>query len=57
MGTGISGSDGDDAAAVRPGENHIFIEVIGKNGLVVSGVVFDGFYLVTVDINDVVGIG
>jgi len=57
LGAGIGGSDSDDATAIRPGENYLFIEIIGKNSLTISGVVFDGFYLVAFDINDVVGVG
>ena len=57
LGTGIGRSDGDYTTAIRPGENHLFIEIVGKDCLVVGSVVFDGFYLITFDINDVVGVG
>jgi len=57
LGAGIGGGDGNYATTVRPGENHVFIEIISKNCLIIGGVIFDGFYLVTLDINDVIGVG
>ena len=56
-GGGISRSESDDTVAVGPGEDDVLIKIIGKKSFGVGGVVFNGFDLLILDIDDVVGIG